>query len=205
MLYSSKAHDVFRASEVLGSTNSWLALKWYGNMFLLGLLLRTIEITLKSAAKCLVAAQFLKYQGTKIWQRDQPSVILDIRKIHDFTTSVNFVFFKEHVGKMCKVKNSWICMYLRFTKVEMFLENFMSIQITNRKFHAFLHDCDVIKTDLIIKEDGEQLVSLSFNISETKHDAKNPTTDFRVILMVLSNNQRTSQKIYCHKPLTHYE
>ena len=77
--------------------------------FLFGLSLRTIEITLKSAFKCLIACLAFETFKDKDGQRDKPSAILDIQKIHDVTSRVKFVSLKEHIGKMCNVKN-WICM-----------------------------------------------------------------------------------------------
>ena len=47
--------------------------------------------------------------------------------------------------------------------------------------------CDVIKIDLITKQDGGRLVSfnLSFNISETEHATKKLTTDITITPKVL--------------------
>ena len=44
-------------------------------------------------------------------------------------------------------------MYILLTKVEKFSENFIGILTTNSKFYTFLPGCDVIKIDLIIKQD----------------------------------------------------
>ena len=58
-------------------------------------------------------------------------------------------------------------MYVLPTYVEKFSENFIGIETTNSNFYTFLSGCDVIKIDLIIKQDGGYLMSLSFNNSET--------------------------------------
>ena len=63
----------------------------------------------------------------------------------------------------------------------------MGILTTNSKLYTFLPGCDVIKINLIIKQNGGWLTSLLFNISETKHATKISTTDFVVISIALSN------------------
>ena len=80
--------------------------------FFNGLLLRTIEITLESVVKFLVACLV-----SEILLDKDMTMRLAARHLgysFDVTTRVNFVFFKEHIGKMCKVENSWICIFIYF-------------------------------------------------------------------------------------------
>ena len=63
-------------------------------------------------------------------------------------------------------------MYVLPTYVEKFSENFIGIETTHSNFYTFLSGCDVIKIDLIIKQNGGYLMSLSFNNSETNMPIK---------------------------------
>ena len=94
---------------------------------LTGLLLRTIEITLKSVVECLVGclvSEILK-------DKDMTKRLAERHRGYSNNPwrhkQGKIRFLKEHVGKMYKVKVSWICMYILLTKVEKFSENFMAI------------------------------------------------------------------------------
>ena len=81
----------------------------------IGLSLRTIEITLISTSKCLVACLASEKSTDKDMTKRLAIRHFGYSKIHDVTTRVNFVFFKEHIGKMCNVKNSWIYKHILLT------------------------------------------------------------------------------------------
>ena len=96
--------------------------------FLIALSLKTIEINLKPVFKFLIACLALEaVEGRRYDKETSCSPSWTFKKIHDVTTRIKFVFFKEHVGKMCNVKNCWICMYVPLTLIEKFLEHFMGI------------------------------------------------------------------------------
>ena len=83
--------------------------------FLIDLSLRAIEITQKSVFEFLIA--FLASEILKNKDMTQRLTVrhLGYLKNHDVTTMAKFVFFKEHIGKMCNVKNSWISIYSLLT------------------------------------------------------------------------------------------
>ena len=83
--------------------------------FLIGLWLRTIEISLKSVFKFLIACLSLEILKDKDMTQRQAVRHLGYSKTSDATTRVKFVYFKEHIGKMCNVENCWICMYVLLT------------------------------------------------------------------------------------------
>ena len=56
----------------------------------------------------------------------------------------------------------------------------ISLGFNKLMFLYSLPCCDVIKTDLIIKQDGGRLVSFVLNISEIKHATKHSTTDITI-------------------------
>ena len=79
--------------------------------FLIGLWPRAIEITLKFVFEFLIACLAFEILKAKI----QVVHHLGYSKTNDATTRVKFVFFKEHIRKLCNATNCWICTYLLLT------------------------------------------------------------------------------------------
>ena len=136
--------------------------------FLIGLLPRTIEITLKSVVRFLVACLVSELLNDKDTRYPPSCFIISI-----LMTSQNFCFQK--LFNLCKK--------YRYTNPAIF--NIAHLSYVLLRENKFYPACDVM--DFLHIQDGGWLISFSFNISKVKHAIKNLKADFTVISIVLSD------------------